>query len=218
MRVLLISGGSIDLKWAADFVKINKYDKIIAVVGGLSAANLLSLTPDVIVGDFDTVSKDVLSAYENNIESEIVRLNPVKDDTDTQCAINIAISMGAKEIHIIGGSGGRIDHELANIFMLKMALEKGVKAIMYDKINKVHVIRGCNKLVKDPMYSSYISFIQLEGPAKNVSMNGFVYNVENFDFDTSNEYRLGVSNEFENEEAKISVGEGMFIVTEISER
>ena len=82
----------------------------------------------------------------------------------------------------------------------------------------MHVIRGCNKLVKDPMYSSYISFIQLEGPAKNVSMNGFVYNVENFDFDTSNEYRLGVSNEFENEEAKISVGEGMFIVTEISER
>ena len=71
---------------------------------------------------------------------------------------------------------------------------------------------------RDPMYGGYISFVQLEGPALNVTMKGFLYNVEHFDFDTSKEYRLGVSNEFKDEEAEITIGQGMFIVTEISER
>ena len=66
MRILLISGGSINIDWAADFVKINNYDKIIAVDGGLSAANLLQLIPDVIVGDFDTVSQELLEQYGRN--------------------------------------------------------------------------------------------------------------------------------------------------------
>lgn len=218
MRILLISGGSINIEWAADFLKINNYDKIIAVDGGLSAANLLQLVPDVIVGDFDTVSSELLEMYSKDKQCRTVRLNPVKDDTDTQCAMNIAIEMGAEEIDIIGGTGGRIDHGLANIFMLKMALEKGVRAVMYDEVNKVYVIKGHKKLKRDPLYGRYISFMQLEGPALNVTMKGFLYNVEHFDFDTSKEYRLGVSNEFKDEEAEINIGHGMFIVTEISEK
>ena len=206
------------MEWAADFVKINNYDRIIAVDGGLSAANLLQLIPDVIVGDFDTVSSELLEHYTKYKKCRTVRLNPVKDDTDTQCAMNIAIEMGADEVDIIGGTGGRIDHELANIFMLKMALERGIKAVMYDEINKIYVIRGRNRLKRDSMYGRYISFIQLEGPAKDVTMNGFLYNVEHFDFDTSKEYRLGVSNEFKDDEAEINIGHGMFVVTEISER
>lgn len=206
------------MEWAADFVKINNYDRIIAVDGGLSAANLLQLIPDVIVGDFDTVSSELLEHYTKYKKCRTVRLNPVKDDTDTQCAMNIAIEMGADEVDIIGGTGGRIDHELANIFMLKMALERGIKAVMYDEINKIYVIRGRNRLKRDSMYGRYISFVQLEGPAKDVTMNGFLYNVEHFDFDTSKEYRLGVSNEFKDDEAEINIGHGMFVVTEISER
>lgn len=206
------------MEWAADFVKINNYDRIIAVDGGLSAANLLQLIPDVIVGDFDTVSSELLEHYTKYKKCRTVRLNPVKDDTDTQCAMNIAIEMGADEVDIIGGTGGRIDHELANIFMLKMALERGIKAVMYDEINKIYVIRGHNRLKRDSMYGRYISFVQLEGPAKDVTMNGFLYNVEHFDFDTSKEYRLGVSNEFKDDEAEINIGHGMFVVTEISER
>lgn len=218
MRILLISGGSINIEWAAEFLKINNYDKIIAVDGGLSAANLLQLVPDVIVGDFDTVSSELLEMYSKDKRCRTVRLNPVKDDTDTQCAMNIAIEMGAEEIDIIGGTGGRIDHGLANIFMLKMALEKGVRAVMYDEVNKVYVIKGHKRLKRDPLYGRYISFMQLEGPALNVTMKGFLYNVEHFDFDTSKEYRLGVSNEFKDEEAEINIGHGMFIVTEISEK
>ena len=201
MRMLLILGG---------------YDKVIAVDGGLSAANLLNIYPDSIIGDFDTVGEDLVDKYEQGAKATIIRLNPIKDDTDTQYAIKHAMSIGAKEIHIIGGTGGRFDHSLANVFMLKMAYEQDVKVYMYDKINKIHVIDDLVHIKKDPMYDKKISFIQLEGPAIGVTLKGFKYNVSEFDFDTSKEYRIGVSNEFAGEEAEVLIERGTFIVIETS--
>lgn len=216
MKMLLILGGCIDLKWAAKFCETNSYDKIIAVDGGLSAANLLNVYPDCIIGDFDTVNEELISKYENDNKATIIRLNPVKDDTDTQYAVKHAMGLGAKEIHVLGGTGGRFDHSLANIFMLKMAYEQDVKIYMYDEINKIHVIDDMVKLKKDKLYDKKISFIQLEGPAIGVTLKGFKYNVAEFDFDTSKEYRIGVSNEFQGEEAEVSIEKGMFVVIETS--
>ena len=216
MKMLLILGGYIDYDWAAEFIKANSYDKIIAVDGGLSAANLLSIYPDSIIGDFDTVSEELIAMYEKEAKSTIIRLNPIKDDTDTQYAVKHAMNLGAKEIHIIGGTGGRFDHCLANVFMLKMAYEKDVKVYMYDEVNKIHVIDDMVSLKKDPLYDKKISFIQLEGPALGVTLKGFKYNVSEFDFDTSKEYRIGVSNEFAGDEAEVLIDKGMFIVIETS--
>lgn len=216
MRMLLILGGYINYEWAAEFYNANSYDKVIAVDGGLSAANLLNVYPDSVIGDFDTVSSELVDKYEKENKSTIIRLNPIKDDTDTQYAIKHAMSIGAKEIHIIGGTGGRFDHSLANVFMLKMAYEQDVKVYMYDEINKIHVIDDLVTLKKDPMYDKKISFIQLEGPAIGVTLKGFVYNVAEFDFDTSKEYRIGVSNEFAGEEAEVLIDKGMFVVIETS--
>lgn len=218
MKVLIIAGGSIDMQWAGGFLKMHKYDKIIAVDGGLSAANLLGLCPDLIVGDFDTVSKALLDEYValGDDRCKVIRLNPEKDDTDTQCAMNKAMDAGAKEIHILGGTGSRMDHTLSNVYMLKMAYDRGVHAVMYDKINKLSVIANRTVLHKDNDYGRYVSFMQLEGPVKNVTLTGFKYNVENFDFDTSKEYRMAVSNEFIEDTATVDMSEGMFIVMEIS--
>ena len=66
------------------------------------------------------------------------------------------------------------------------------------------------------MYDKKISFIQWEGPATSVTLKGFKYNVAEFDFDTSKEYRIGVSNEFSGEEAEVLIEKGMFVVIETS--
>lgn len=216
MKALLIAGGMIDVQWAGEFIKMHSYDKIIAVDGGLSAANLLGLVPDMIVGDFDSVEKGLLEKSVANEGCEVIRLNPEKDDTDTQCAVNKTIAIGADEIHILGGTGGRIDHMLSNIFMLKMAYEKGVRAVMYDRVNKISVIQGKTSIEKDEQYGRYISFIQLEGPVKDVTLEGFKYGLDHFDIDTSKEYRLAVSNEFDKETATVDMSEGMLIMIEIS--
>lgn len=215
MRALLIAGGMVDVQWADEFIKMYSYDRIIAVDGGLSAANLLSLKPDMIVGDFDSVRAGLLSQYTDNAGCEIVRLNPEKDDTDTQCAVIKAIEAGADEIHILGGTGGRMDHMLSNIFMLKLAYERGVRAVMYDRVNKISVIQGKTLIKKDNLYGRYISFIQLEGPVKAVTLDGLKYRLDNFDIDTSKEYRMAVSNEFIGDTATIDMAEGMLVMIEI---
>lgn len=214
MKALLIAGGTIEVSWAADFIKMHNYDKIIAVDGGLSAANLIGICPDIIVGDLDTVSMELVSLYEQKGIS-VEKLNPIKDETDTHYAIKKLISMGVTDIDIIGGMGGRMDHTMQNVYMLKLAYESGVHAVMYDRVNKISVIKGKNKLKRDELYGRYISFIQLEEPARDVTMTGFVYEVEHFDFDTAKEYRMGVSNEFKDDTATIEIGSGMFVMIEI---
>ncbi len=215
MKALLIAGGTIDIPWAKEFMKVHSYDKTIAVDGGLSAANLLGICPDMVVGDFDTVSEELISEYLHK-GCIIERLNPIKDETDTQYAMSRLIALGAREIDILGGTGGRMDHTMSNVYMLKLAYDYGVKAVMYDRINKISVIKGKNILKKDEAYGRYVSFIQLEGAVRDVTMTGFVYNVEHFDFDTDKEYRMAVSNEFECDMATVDIGEGMFVMLEIS--
>ena len=64
-RCLILTGGKLSLAFAGSFLKKSKYEKVIAVDGGLEAAKELGIIPDVIVGDFDTVRPEILSYYRN---------------------------------------------------------------------------------------------------------------------------------------------------------
>ena len=66
--------------------------------------------PDAAVGDFDSLSGQGLVYLDTLSETEIVRLKPEKDDSDTQHALNYAIDRGAEDIVILGATGSRIDH------------------------------------------------------------------------------------------------------------
>ena len=213
MRALLITGGYVDIHWASGFVKLHKYDLIVAVDGGLSAANLLNVYPDMIIGDFDTVERDLLDSY---AKSKIIRLKPEKDDTDTQYAIKWLIESKATDIDIIGAVGTRMDHTLANIYMLQLAFDHKVNAVIYDKFNKIYIIEGKTILRRDDAYGKYISFMQLTPVVKDVTLTGFKYNVSHYDFCMSNDYRMGASNEFVCEEATVDIGQGRFVVIEVS--
>lgn len=219
MRALLITGGNIDVEWASEFVKLHRYDLIVAVDGGLSAANLLNICPDVVIGDFDTADESLLARYEAKgitSNTEIIRLKPEKNDTDTQYAMKWLIERRVSYIDIIGAIGTRMDHTLLNIYNLQMAHENGVNATIYDKYNKMYIIEGSCTLKRDEAYGKYISLMQLTPVVKDVTLKGFKYNVENYDFCMSGAYRAGCSNEFEEEEATVNIGEGSFVVVEVS--
>ena len=62
-RCLILTGGKLSLAFAGSFLEKSKYEKVIAVDGGLEAAKELGIIPDVIVGDFDTVRSEILSYY-----------------------------------------------------------------------------------------------------------------------------------------------------------
>ena len=93
-RCLILTGGKLSLAFAGSFLKEHKFEKVVAVDGGLEAAKELDIIPDVIVGDFDTVHPEIL-AYYRKMEHIVWEVHqPEKDDTDTELAIKRALPFG----------------------------------------------------------------------------------------------------------------------------
>lgn len=107
--------------------QITPDDFIVCADGGYSLAQKLSIVPNLLVGDFDSIeSTDNLKA------EEIIELPKFKDDTDTVFALKTVISRGFKDILILGGTGGRLDHTLANLSVLKFLYENNCKCTIKD--------------------------------------------------------------------------------------
>ncbi len=105
------------------------------------------LVPDIVDGDFDSLSGAGKAYLESLDHTEIVRLNPEKDDTDTQSTLNLAIRRGAKNILILGATGGRLDHFIGNMGLLGYGRQKGVNVIP-GRCSELHLSCG-----KWPYYS-----------------------------------------------------------------
>ena len=93
MDTLIISGGNIGIDLALGLLKIKRFDHIIGVDGGLKFCYDHKIVPTRIVGDFDTLSPEILTWYKKNTQIEIREYNPVKDATDTQIAVELALSL-----------------------------------------------------------------------------------------------------------------------------
>lgn len=209
-RVLIVTGGDIKEDFGIEFLKKKTYDFIIAVDGGMSFLAKAGVVPDYIIGDFDTLPEDTLNNYIPS-KAEIIRLNPVKDSTDTEEAVNLAIKLKAANVDILGGLGSRFDHSLGNIFLLEKMLKKNIKGTIYCHNSQITMIdKGC--VIENPHRYRYISFIQFDGAAKGVTLKNFKYTIENFDFDTKKTFRLGVSNEFIGDTGQVEIKEGKLLV------
>ena len=90
MKAFIVAGGWIDDAFILDYIKKEEYDTAFAVDRGLAFFKRNGLTPDYVVGDFDSVEEPVLHAFERlgpDAAPKIVRLNPMKDDTDTELSL-----------------------------------------------------------------------------------------------------------------------------------
>lgn len=213
-RALLISGGHINNNYMKSYLEGRHYDIVIAIDGGLEKADGLGIMPTHIVGDFDTVSKEILNKYSRNDKINIKRLIPEKDFTDTQVALSTALDNGCTHIEIAGGTGTRLDHTIANIHILQMALGRCEDAVIVNENNRIRLVNGKRTVKKTDVFGKYISFLPLTEHVKNVSLRGFKYPLDNYDFDVKTTLSLGVSNELAKEEAEVEVDEGVLIMIE----
>lgn len=212
---LIITGGDINLDFAEKYYKENEFSLVIAVDGGLRAADQLRIIPNYIVGDFDTISPLALYKYENMENVKLKRFKPEKDFTDTQVAIKTAIEENSFEIHILGGTGSRIDHTLGNIQLLQEALSNGIEAIIISDKNRIRLLGKKRKnitLHKDGY--RYVSLMPLTDVVTSVSTIGMKYDITNHDFYIDREISLGISNEILDKEAMVSIGHGTLLLIE----
>lgn len=214
MKILIVTGGKIELDFALQFLMENTFECIIAADRGMELLERLSIIPDYLVGDFDSVSEDVLKKAKQNT-GKVIKFNPVKDFTDTEAAVRLAIELGAGEITILGATGTRMDHVLANINTLFIALDKNIPAYIIDGNNRIRLInKSCEILKNQNLYSNIISLIPYTDKAEGVTLTGFYYPLKNKTLSRFAEPSLGVSNILTEDKGIIELASGVLIVIE----
>lgn len=158
MKVAIFSGG--------EFTKtqILPFDKLICADKGYEYAKILNFIPDIILGDFDS-----LGYTPNNAEI----FPKDKNFSDTELALKKAIEIGATDIDIYFSLGGRLDHELFNINLLKYAKNQGVTAKIISGNTLLRLISGSgNYEVKN---GSVVSFVPFSSEAHIIKSEGLKY-------------------------------------------
>ncbi len=178
-------------------------DLIIAADAGYLTAKGMGVTPDILLGDFDTLG-------EENIPEgiECLRVPREKNDTDTQLAVQVALERGAWEIVIVGGLSGRLDHTLSTLAILENLWERKegrIYATITDGKNRVRFIRGSGAILPRSQYR-YFSLIAADDVVKGVTLEGCKYPLKNGRI--SRRHQWAVSNEIDGNCALIEIRRG----------
>jgi len=182
---------------------VNAGDFIIAADGGYETLPLYGVSADLVVGDFDSLAAPPT-------EGSIVTLPKEKDDTDMAAAIREGIARGYNVFHIYGGTGGRLDHTLANIQLLAGLAEQGLRGYLYDKETVVTAIR--NTSIEFPAgMRGVISAFSHTDTCEGVYEKGLKYRLD--DAVLTNCVPVGVSNEFTGQASIVSVRSGTLLIT-----
>ena len=180
---------------------IKTEDFVIAADGGLKHTERLGLTPDVILGDFDSLGFTPAGAEVFPVE---------KDDTDAMLAIRRGLGRGCRRFIIYGGlDGERLDHTLANFQTLQYLADRGAVGYLVGRRYMVTVVKD-GKISFPAQAEGIISLFCLGPDAKGVTLSGLKYTLENGTLTSG--FPLGVSNHFAGEKAEISVNDGSLLV------
>ena len=184
-------------------VKIPEDVFVICADSGYDKALDAGITPDLILGDFDSVG----NALPDNIE--IMRSPTHKDDTDTMLAVRTALERGYDNIVLTGACGGRTYHTIANIATLLFIREHGAKASIKGDTTDIFVLED-EKITLPPDISRYMSVFAISDKA-TVSITGAGYPLDNYVMERS--FPIGVSNEFEEGcDCTVEIRSGLAIV------
>ena len=212
-RCVIISGGELDEELTLSVLKQQKDRCVIGVDKGVEFLYYHQIMPDYIVGDFDSTREEIRDYYKNETNVPIREYNPVKDASDTEIAIRLAMTLGAKEMIILGATGSRIDHQWANIQSLSIPFKAGVDAKIMDRQNLISIIgEGETHLRRSEAYGTYFSVFPMGDEIFGFNIKGAKYPLRNHTLKPCNS--LCVSNEIAegSDEAVISFPSGRVIL------
>lgn len=221
-KVIVILGGSVDPSFVKEVLDAAGKPFIIAADKGLEVLYKLSVMPDIILGDFDSVDNSILEEYKSEI---LTRFSPVKDFTDGEAAVDKAIEVvlsrgdqnesdiPESSVVILGATGSRLDHVLANISLLKKAVDAAVRAEIVDRNNKIRIFNNFDSIkVFKNNGKKYLSLMPLGDKVTGLTLSGFKYGAT--DADLYQGSSLAISNEITSDYGMISFKDGYLIVME----
>ena len=195
MNAIIITGGDIDLSLLESYISQNRYATVRSVDAAVKKLEEINKMPNVMVGDFDTLTDESRLEHYAGLGVEIVRHNPVKDFSDSELAIDWAYKRNISEIVVFGALGRRFDHTFANILLLQKYKKLGVDITIIDRFNRIYVKSNPFILEKRSVWGKYISFFAIREKVLIESLTGVAYPVENKYLDNIESPSLFISNE-----------------------
>ncbi len=204
MKAVIFCGGEIE-----NYEKLKQrcFDDILVLCAdsGLKHTEALGIVPDIIIGDNDSWTAE----YVKSEKTEVFVYPAKKDFTDTHLCVDCAIERGCREIEILGGFGGRHDHEYSHYCLMAYALKKGVKVKMSDAHNDVWMEN--KPFVLEKTNRKYVSFFPFGGDVEGFSVSGLKYSAR--DMTLLCGFVQATSNEFTDcGRAEVDFKSGMLLV------
>ena len=176
-------------------------DFVIAADGGLRHTQALGVVPDLVLGDFDSLGYVPEGAEQHPVE---------KDDTDAMLAARRGLEKGCDQFLFYGGlEGARLDHTVANFQTLQFLADRGAKGCFVGQTQIVTVVK--DRMLRFPPHATGLFSVFCMGcDARCVSIRGAKYTLTNGTLTAG--FPLGVSNQFTDRQAAISVKDGSLLV------
>jgi thiamine pyrophosphokinase len=206
MKAVVVSHGEVK---DFEFVKkiMAEADLIVCADGGCEYVTKCGLVPDVLIGDLDSIDHETLESIKNT-SCIIIRYPREKDYTDTELAVNYALDHGADEIIMLAGTGDRLDHSLANIFLLIKLVNRSIKACLVNENNTVYITNDSITLKGN--IGDLVSLIPAGGDVEGIYTEGLQYRLSGHDIKMGEP--LGISNVFTSEEVSVRIKSGTLLV------
>lgn len=196
-KCVIFAGGEFD-KTLPDNIQ-NSF--VICADKGYEYAKQLKITPNLIIGDFDSAK---LPDFVN-----VKKFPKEKDDTDLMLAIKESIALGYLDITVCCGFGGRLDHTIGNIQAMAYITAHGGIGRMLSANEELSLITPGKYYFKNKNGFSLSIFSYTE-ESKGITIKGTKYTLENGSLKQS--FPLGISNEIVDEQCEISFTDGLLIV------
>lgn len=175
---------------------------LIAADSGFSLLKRMGLMPDLVLGDFDSLTEDKPTGC------EILTAAAEKDDTDTMLAVKTALSRGYSDITISGSIGGRLDHTFANIQSLAYIVDNGGSGRLVGESDTAEIF-GVGEYRFRKNESMYFSVFSYSEEAV-VTTKGTKYDLDSYRLTSS--FPLGVSNEILSSECILKIEKGRVLI------
>nr|WP_122013320.1 thiamine diphosphokinase [Maliibacterium massiliense] len=206
MKALLVVGGP-DPGRALIQRQAQGAEMVICADRGAQYALGAGVTPQVLIGDMDSIAPDALASCQR-AGTQIIQQRPDKDFTDTELALLHAEELGAQNIVLLGGLGGRIDHTLSNLRLLLPFARRNVRITMMDPASAIFV--ATRTVTWRAPVGTTVSMFPLSEGVKVLRTQGLAYPLSDktLPMDTS----LCVSNVMQEARALVDVRDGYLMI------
>ena len=207
-RAIIITNGHV-----TDLAKLWRHirpgDYLICVDGGAHHARALHLTPDVVIGDLDSLSPELRAELE--VAGVRFEVHPArKDATDLELALRLAVAEGATQIDVLAVLGGRLDQSLANLLLLVRPEWMDVQVRVVEGNEIAWPVRGGQATTVHGTVGDTLSLVPLTPVVMGVTLEGVEWPLHNARLTLGS--TLTISNVLVAPSACVQVGEGLVLV------